>query len=267
MKKLMLAAASALIAAAPTYALDNTVAPKVTEPGAAKPAVALLVGNSYSFYNCGVHGYLRGLNKASMPDLKWKMRQVTITSAPLSLHPVEQYLGAHEDEPYSADKKSGTPKFDVVILQPLSTAATNDKKTPSFEKYAKKHAETIRKAGSVPVLVMTWARQDKPEQIKKLADTVTRVGNENNMQVVPVGLAFSEALKGKPELALHQKDKSHPTAAGSYLYGAVLQAALFKKSPVGNSFLGECEKPLSPELAKYLQEVAWKTVTQYYGWK
>ena len=50
MKKLMLAAASALIAAAPTYALDNTVAPKVTEPGAAKPAVALLVGNSYSFY-------------------------------------------------------------------------------------------------------------------------------------------------------------------------------------------------------------------------
>ena len=268
MKKTLLALTCAMaFAATSAQALENSVQPKVKTLGVKNPAVALLVGNSYSFYNCGVHGYLRAMNKEAFPKLGWKMRISTTSSAPLSLQPVDWMLGEHEQEPYAADKKSGAPKFDVVILQPLSTAATNDKKTPSFEKYAKKHAETIRKAGSVPVLVMPWARQDKPEQIKKLADTVTRVGNENNMQVVPVGLAFSEALKGKPELALHQKDKSHPTAAGSYLYGAVLQAALFKKSPVGNSFLGECEKPLSPELAKYLQEVAWKTVTQYYGWK
>ena len=88
MKKLMLAAASALIAAAPAYALDNTVAPKVTEPGAAKPAVALLVGNSYSFYNCGVHGYLRGLNTPAMPDLQWKLRRWSSTWAPTRTSPI-----------------------------------------------------------------------------------------------------------------------------------------------------------------------------------
>ena len=42
-------------------ALDNSVKPEVTTPLASSPKVALLIGNSYSFYNCGVHTYLRGM--------------------------------------------------------------------------------------------------------------------------------------------------------------------------------------------------------------
>ena len=54
---------------------------------------------------------------------------------------------------------------------------------------------------------------------------------------------------------MHQKDKSHPTAAGSYLYGAMLYGLLFQKSPEGMAYLGECEKPLKPEDAKVPSEI------------
>jgi hypothetical protein len=267
MKKIVLAVTCAMaMAATSAQALENTVKPTVTKLGVENPAVALLVGNSYSFYNCGVHGYLRGMNKEAMPKLGWKMRISTTSSAPLSLQPVEWMLGEHEEEPYAADKKSGAPKFDVVILQPHSQAATNAKRVPSFEKNAAKHIAAIKKSGAAPVLVMTWAREDKPGQTKVIADEATKVGNENGALVVPVGLAFAEAKKGMPGLKLHQKDKSHPTAAGSYIYGAMLHAALFKHSPEGLKYLGECEKPLDPKLAAYLQGVVWKTAKEYYGW-
>ena len=41
---------------------------------------------------------------------------------------------------------------------------------------------------------------------------------------------------------MYQPDKSHPSAAGSYLYGAVLYASLFGKNPAPVNYLGECEK-------------------------
>ena len=66
-----------------------------------------------------------------------------------------------------------------------------------------------------------------------LADAIITAANENDAIVLPVGLAFAESLKQRPDLLMHQKDKSHPTAAGSYLYGAMLYGLLFKKSPEG----------------------------------
>lgn len=62
-------------------------------------------------------------------------------------------------------------------------------------------------------------------------------------------------------------DHSHPTAAGSYLAGAVIWSSLMHESPAGNAFLGACEKPLSPETARMLQETAWAVTKAFYCWK
>lgn len=172
-----------------------------------------------------------------------KARIITISSGRLSYHDVEQYMGPHEMDPYAKKDEKGNlinPMFDVVILQGMSTE---------------------------PIVVDTWARQNKPEDTKKLADAIITAANENDAIVLPVGLAFAESLKQRPDLLMHQKDKSHPTAAGSYLYGAMLYGLLFKKSPEGMTYLGECEKPLKPEDAKFLQKLAWDVLTDFYGWK
>ena len=124
--------------------------------------------------------------------------------------------------------------------------------------------------GQVHVTVenTTWAKADKMDKdTRRLADSIIEEANRNNAIALPVGLAFAESLKERPDLVLHQADKSHPTAAGSYLYGALIYSLLFKASPEGLDFLGECEKTLRPEDAAYLQQLAWRVATEFYGWK
>ena len=65
----------------------------------------------------------------------------------------------------------------------------------------------------------------------------------------------------QPELVLHAADKRHPSVAGTYLVSCVVFAALTGKSPDGNSYLAGIDAPT----AKFLQEVAWETVQDYYG--
>ena len=130
-------------------ALDHTVKPEITAPLASSPKVALLIGNSYSFYNCGVLTSLRGMMRAGTPVEKMKTRLLTISSGALSFHDVAYYLQPHEQDPYAElkDGKLTKPMFDVVMLQGHSAAATSGKRLPFFEKYAVAHAETIRNAG------------------------------------------------------------------------------------------------------------------------
>ena len=239
LKQIAAGLAAALFLAGSASALENTVKPEVTAPLAKSPKVALLVGNSYSFYNCGVHTYLRGLMKAGTPKENMKTRLLTISSGSLSFHDMKFYLSPHEQDPYAVvkDGKLEHPMFDVVLMQGHSAAATSKKRLPFFEKYVKAHANTIR------------------------------IANEAKMMTVPVGLAFMEAIKAKPDLEMYMPDKSHPSAAGSYLYGAVLYSTLFHRTPADINYLGECEKPLSPETAKFLREVAWNTVTEFFGWE
>ena len=127
----------------------------MTAPLAKSPKVALLIGNSYSFYNCGVHTYLRGLMKAGTPKENMKIRLLTISLGSLSFHDMKFYLSPHEQDPYAVvkDGKLEHPMFDVVPMQGHSAAATSKKCLSFFEKYAKAHADTIREAGSTPLLL------------------------------------------------------------------------------------------------------------------
>lgn len=267
MKKLFLTVGLSLLSCFSVQALEHTVAPKVTDISNHTPKTGLIVGNSYSFYNCGVHSYLRGLTRESKLD--WKARIITISSGRLSYHDVKQYMGPHEMDPYVKKDENGEmkePMFDVVILQGMSTEPIAAKSIPTFRKYLKEHISTIKSKGAIPIVVDTWARKDRPGDTQKLADSIISAANESDAIVLPVGLAFAESLKARPDLLMHQADKSHPTAAGSYLYGAMLYGLLFKKSPEGLEYLGECEKPLKPEDARFLQKTAWKVLKEFYGW-
>ena len=265
MKTILLTTAALMSLCTSAWGLENTIKPTVTDLGVTAPKSGLIVGNSYSFYNCGVHSYLREFTKEG--KVEWKTRLLTMSSARLSFHNVKDYLMPDKAmDPYAKNVKQGKPMFDVVVLQGQSSEPINPKGMKNFQKAAKTHIDTIRKAGATPLLVATWARQDKPEDTKALADETIKVGNANKTMVLPVGLAFAESLKVRPDLVMHQDDKSHPSAAGSYLYGAMLYAVIHKKNPEGYKALGGCEKPLKPEDAKHLQTIAWKTVKEFYGW-
>jgi hypothetical protein len=72
-------------------------------------------------------------------------------------------------------------------------------------------------------------------------------------------LAFAKAIASKPDLELYAPDKRHPSVAGTYLSAATTYATLFNQSPVGLKY----NAGLSPEVALYLQQVAYDTVKEY----
>ena len=187
MKKLALALLASLALSTGAQALETGVAPKVTELGVSNPTTGLYVGNSYSFYNCGVHGYVRGLTRAA--NRTWKARLQTISSGMLSWHNVEDYLLPHEMDTYVV---KGTDKmFDVVFLQGMSSEPIAAKRVPTFRKYLAKHVETIRSKSSVPVVVVTWAKADKMDKdTRRLADSIIEEANR---------AARGPCLRRKPE--------------------------------------------------------------------
>jgi hypothetical protein len=54
---------------------------------------------------------------------------------------------------------------------------------------------------------------------------------------------------------------SMPSSLGTYLAASTVFAALYNRSPVGNSYMAGVE----PSTASFLQTLAWETVQKYYG--
>jgi hypothetical protein len=123
--------------------------------------------------------------------------------------------------------------------------------------------------GNSYTFYMTWARQHIPDQQAEI--TKTYAGAARAL-LVPAGEAWKAAFAARPEIVLHDKDKSHPNPKGTYLTACVFYGAMTGESPVGLpakiEAAGGGKKPVCDvpeEEAKLLQETAWKTVQQTRG--
>lgn len=217
------------------------------------PKHVLFMGNSYSIYNNGIYTHVREFARAG--DAEGAKSQIFRLSA-ISAASLKDQAGA-------LTAMLTQNKWDVVVLQGNSSEALPEDKArvESFRESARRYDKEVRAAGGRIAFFMTWAYQDKPAMITPVQEAYESIGNELGALVVPVGLAFTRAIKERPGLTLHVKDKQHPALAGTYLAAATFYAALYGKSPVGSPYTAD----LDPETAKFLQGVAWDTVKEYYG--
>jgi hypothetical protein len=121
--------------------------------------------------------------------------------------------------------------FDYVVLQEQSTLPI--KNPTRMHESVRLFDSAVKAAGAKTVLYMTWARLNAPETQQAITDAYLRIGRELGAMVVPVGLAWQRLLREHKAPALHDRDQSHPTMAGSYLAACVFFAVLFEASPVG----------------------------------
>jgi hypothetical protein len=143
--------------------------------------------------------------------------------------------------------------YDYVVLQEQSTLPVKNAKR--MHENVRLFDDAIKMAGAKTILYMTWARQHAPESQQGITDAYTSIGRELGAMVVPVGVAW-ESLLGKHEQpALHDRDQSHPTLAGSYLAACVFVAVLFKVSPVS---IGAEVAGLTAKDRALLQKAAWQ---------
>lgn len=237
-------------------------APTVTQLATPHPTAILFVGNSYFYYNDSLHNHVSrmavaaGLFRSS--DLTYK--SATIGGADLGDHNIDHLL-------VPANLRVAQP-FETVIMAGQSNAALTPARRAVFATTAKDYAAKIRAAGGEPVLYMTPAyvpphRLARPGMIDDVAALYIETGNDIGALVIPVGLAFAEAYRRRPDIVLHKSfDGSHPSLLGTYLASATTLASLYGISPVFNdyTYFGG----IDPADARFLQEVAQDTVTQFF---
>ncbi len=254
---------AAAIAIGPVAAAAE--APKVKPVANATPKRLLFVGNSYLYYGDSLHNHVRRMAIEADKENKkqYKYKSATISGSALHDHNIDSYL-----EP---GKLRVNEPFEWVILQGGSAVGWSKKRPPIFKKTVAEFVNKIKAAGGQAALYMTQAyvkphKRVDPNMTRTLEEIYVEAGNANGALVIPVGLAFEEAYKQRPDLNFHKTfDGSHPSLIGTILAANVVYASLYGRSPVGNpyDYYGKIDK----EMLTFLQKVANTTVRKFYGLK
>ena len=230
-------------------ALATPPAPETKPAARPAPENVLFVGNSFSYYNNGLHHHFRQLRHAAAADGRARVRTrlATISGG---------YLPEHRGTlPVLLDGGG----WDAVVLQGYSRGPIEPASAPAFRDAARDYAAQIRAAGAEPLFFMTWAYLSDPGMTSRLEDAYTSIGTELGARVVPVGLAFARVREERDDIALIHADDKHPTLAGTYLAACTFYAVLQQSSPVGNAYTAG----LDDGVARYLQRIAAETVRDY----
>ena len=239
------------------FAKEN---PKITK--IEEPETILFIGNSYLYYNDSLHNHFKRMVEEYRTDFDGgaSVKSSTIGGSRLKHHDVERLI-----QPKSI---SSIEKFELVILQGGSSETLNEVNRKDFSYFAKKHIDAIKMNGSEAALYMTHAytkphRRFIKNQIELISDTYTKVGNENRVLVIPVGLAFDLAYNEKPDIKLHESDGTHPNLLGTYLAACTVFASIYDKSPIGikYDYFGE----INEQDKKFLQRIADEATSNYYN--
>lgn len=170
--------------------------------------------------------------------------------------------------------KIASENWDFVVLQEQS-------QRPSFPPaqvasdvypYAEVLVDSIRSNNpcSEPIFFMTWGRENGDQSNcmswppvctyagmqARLRESYLEMAYTNSAWCAPVGVAWKNTRDSNPAIGLYTPDGSHPNINGSYLAACTFYATIFRKSPVGATFISS----LSPTDALVLQQVAANTV-------
>jgi hypothetical protein len=137
-------------------------------------------------------------------------------------------------------KNIGADKpFQLVIFQGGSGETNTKSERKIFSNEVEKVVNKIHQSGAEAALYMIHAYVDphekaNPQMIEDIKKMYIDAGKKNNALVIPVGIAFENAYKMKPNIKLHKSfDGSHPSMLGTYLASCVVFASITQKSPKG----------------------------------
>ena len=252
--------------AAPTEEPPGTPTEEPTEevteePEPEKTSYSILfIGNSYTYYNDMPTAIFQAMARAEGYD-------VSVTAITMGSYYLSQF--ADPSDTYGAKVEAaltGSKKYDFVVLQEQSLRPAGSN-VSEFYSAVRNLSERIRKTGATPILYATWGRQTGSSTLTKygwtnesmtwkLAAAYQAIGEELDIPVVHVGLAFYDVYTYQKDIDLYNTDKSHPSYSGSYLAAVALYAKMLNVDPTEISYKGN----LSGYEARLLREAARKAV-------
>ena len=220
----------------------------------------LFIGNSYTYYNDMPTALFENIAR----DAGYDVSVSTVTKGGYTL---QQHLDPESKTGAKvAEQLSQKGKYDFVIIQEQSVRPATDEAVLFYDA-VRELAARIRDIGACPVLYSTWGRETGSADLEthgltnqsmtyKLAASYGAIGEELDIPVAYVGLAFYDVYTGQSGIGLYNEDQTHPSYAGSYLAATTLFCKIFGQSPEGLTFCGE----LSEQDADTLRRAAARAV-------
>tara|TARA_B100001121_G_scaffold289911_1_gene289213 strand:- start:36 stop:656 length:621 start_codon:yes stop_codon:yes gene_type:complete len=190
-------------------------------------------------------------------------KMVTISGSRLTHHNI--------DYPLNHNNLDAEKPFELVILQGGSGETNTENERKDFSLKAKTMIEKIHKAGAEAALYMIHAyvephEDTNPQMIKNIKKMYIETANENDVLVIPVGIAFENAYSKSPNIALHKEyDGTHPSLLGTYLAACVVFSSITQQSPLKLEY--NYFNKIEDENVRFLQRVAHETVEDFYDIK
>ena len=230
-----------------------------------KPEKLLYIGNSYLYYNDSLHNHVRRMLEElySKEIDTTNYKSVTISGSRLPDHNI--------DYPLNNKNIGAAYPFELVILQGGSGEAGTPDERKIFASKVKSMVKKIRDTGAEAALYMIHAyvephEKTNPQMIIDIEDMYVKAANENKILVMPVGIAFENAYKKKPNFNLHKDyDGTHPNLFGTYLASCIVFSSITHKSPllVEYDYFGK----INIEDKTFLQNIAHETIEDFFGIK
>jgi len=220
------------------------------------PGKILLIGDSFT---AGIDEPFIGLITTAHPEESLELESFWVGGTSLEGH----WLTA------GARNAINGGSWTTVVLQDdlLISAAGNEE---TFYEHVRLFHDEITNVGAETILYMPWEYDvDDGRTIEDIENAYRTIGEELDVKVAPVGLAWANAFGERPEYTLYS-DGVHSNLRGAYLTICVLYATIFEASPEGIAFpteallseLEENESMTDDDIA-FLQRIAWETVQGY----
>lgn len=227
------------------------------------PEKVLFVGNSFTYYNDGLHMHYGNLLRAAglYQAQRSNLRMMTFSGSGLWEHEAA-LQSALTNDPWQAVIMHDYSNGPITRWDRFAAA------TDALSRIARDHS-------AEPILFMTWAYADQPEMTLALAEAYVRRGQELGTRVIPVGLAFAAATRELADMSVDlyspdietfengqpvfKETVKHPSLAGTYLAACTVFTVLTGRSPEGLIYTAG----LDAQLAAALQRVAHRTVQDF----
>jgi hypothetical protein len=221
----------------------------------------LFIGNSYTYVN-DLPGLVSQLASANGDSLYYasstpggytfQLHSTNLTTlSSISSMPWDYVVLQEQSQiPSFSPAEVDTEMFPyAIILDSLIHANNSCTQTIFYMTWGRKYGDASNCAFYPPVCTYQGMQERLRESYLLIADSV-------HARVSPVGISFRNCIAADSTLELYQTDYSHPSLAGSYLAACTFYASIYKRSPIGNTFIAG----LDTATAAFLQNIASHTV-------
>ena len=208
------------------------------------PRRILFIGNSLTYSNDGIYAHLQKMMASGQPPVTIEADKAVMGG---------QYFKTLWEQ-FPEPRRAIARGYDVVVLQ----EDLPETKVEDFRKYTPLFVEEVRKTGARPILLMAWAYKRLGWiSMAEIAQVHREVGKDLGVDVAPVGVAWEQVMKERPDINLFAPDLEHPSIHGTYLETLVVYATVFRRSPADLPYL---PSGITPDAGAFLRRIAWETV-------